>query len=129
MDFDPNFEKYTYLKKFNNDFWLILGNGASPCAIIYKLINIKDGHEYNISGHPFISPDQKYVITSLMTECIGNYFELCKFEKDKLILLKKIYINDKSSWIDKVGWIDNKSVLIQTTNNRGILKYVAILIK
>jgi len=46
-----------------------------------------------------------------------------------LILLKKIYINDKSSWIEKVGWIDNKSVLIQTTNKRGVLKYVAILIK
>lgn len=69
------------------------------------------------------------IINGLFTEYLGDFVELFEFKDSKIKLMKHLYFMWNGFWPNKIGWIENKNVILQFTNNQKGYKYLLLRLK
>ncbi|WP_147243387.1 hypothetical protein [Chitinophaga flava] len=100
----------------------------------FELLNPDNGDTLNVWGPPAISPDKKYFMCSNMDIAAGfdvNGFQLFEINNKNLRLVGDVSLEKYG--IDKVQWIDNKTLIAiyqtQEDNANERTRYVKMVIQ
>lgn len=103
-NFDNYFQDQSYVLIYNQ---YIEGNG-------YQLVNLKNGKSMYISGLPYFSPENNYVLTTSLDLEAGynfNGIELYEIDSDTLKELASIELNGWGA--ERLKWLNNSEAVFE----------------